>query len=201
MLEPVEHTLHDGTTVNLRTPTPDDAETVLGYLDAVRRESDGIMFAPEDDLPTLDWERDWIRQRRENPHNCMVGAWSGGVLVGLANLGGGAGLSRGRHRGDLGISLRRSWWGRGLGRALMDVLLGFARDDGAIHVVRLGVYAYNRRAIALYERCGFVREGVRRWSVRFADGTYGDEVVMSRWVGPGTPPAVRDHDPRLTVSA
>ena len=40
------------------------------------------------------------------------------------------------------------------------------------------VYAINPRAIAAYERVGFVREGVLRDALRW-DGEYHDAIVMS----------------------
>lgn len=194
VLQPETVKLRDDRMVTLRSPTPDDAQALLTYLDAVRRESQGIMFSPDDELPTLAWERDWIEQRNANPHNLMVSARSGNELIGLANVSGGGALIRGQHRAEIGISLRRSWWGRGLGRSLMNALINFGEQDESIHVLRLCVYSYNHRAIRLYERCGFEREGRRRWSVRFEDGSYADEVQMSRWVGPGGPPETRTFD-------
>jgi len=41
------------------------------------------------------------------------------------------------------------------------------------------VQVHNIRAIALYENCGFEREGLKRHSLRI-DGTYVDEYYMSK---------------------
>ncbi|MEM1099433.1 MAG: GNAT family protein [Planctomycetota bacterium] len=199
-LEPRKVELPDESIVTLCSPTPDDAEKLIAYLDTIRRESQGIMFSPEDDLPSVEWERDWIEQRNANPQNLMLGAWSGDRLIGLGNVSGGGKFARAQHRAELGISLSREWWGRGLGTRLLETLIEFAVADESIHVLRLCVYSFNQRAIKLYERCGFEREGARRWSVRFSDGTYADEIQMSRWVGPTTTPASRTHDPLLRTS-
>jgi putative acetyltransferase len=43
----------------------------------------------------------------------------------------------------------------------------------------LGVFPENERAIAFYERHGFVREGLRRGQYRRGD-EYHDEVLMAR---------------------
>ena len=201
LLEPQTVALKDGSSVTLRSPTADDAPVLLDYLDVVRRESQGILFSPEDELPTLEWERDWIQQRNDDPRQLNAGAWCGDELLGLANVRGGGMFRRSQHRADIGISLRRDWWGRGLGRVLMNAMIGFAERDETIHVMQLCVYSFNHRAIALYERCGFEHEGARRHSVRFADGSYADELQMSRWVGPGEPPPARTADPLLENSA
>ena len=52
--------------------------------------------------------------------------------------------------------------GRGLGAELVDALLGVAFDELKLHRVGLGVFAHNTAAVRLYERLGFVREGVVR---------------------------------------
>jgi RimJ/RimL family protein N-acetyltransferase len=53
---------------------------------------------------------------------------------------------------------------RGLGYGLeaMQLALNFAFNELNLHRVCLTVFSYNDRAIALYERLGFIREGVYR---------------------------------------
>jgi RimJ/RimL family protein N-acetyltransferase len=52
--------------------------------------------------------------------------------------------------------------GRGYGSEALDLALEFAFHELNLHRVQLTVFAYNTRAIAAYERLGFVREGVYR---------------------------------------
>lgn len=68
--------------------------------------------------------------------------------------------------------------GRGLGAAAIELLLRHAFHELGIHRVGLFVYAFNARAVACYEKVGFVREGVLRQE-HFADGRYHDTIVMS----------------------
>lgn len=49
--------------------------------------------------------------------------------------------------------------GQGYGREAMQLALNFAFNELNLHRVCLTVFSYNERAIALYERLGFVREG------------------------------------------
>ena len=53
-------------------------------------------------------------------------------------------------------------WGKGYGYEAMQLLLQFAFDELNLHRVQLTVFSYNERAIALYEKLGFHREGVHR---------------------------------------
>jgi RimJ/RimL family protein N-acetyltransferase len=68
--------------------------------------------------------------------------------------------------------------GRGLGSEAVRLLLVHAFDDLGLHRVGLHVLASNRVAIAVYERAGFVREGVLR-EATFRDGDREDIVLMS----------------------
>ena len=53
-------------------------------------------------------------------------------------------------------------WGKGYGSEVMQLVLRFAFDELNLHRVQLTVFSYNERAIALYEKLGFQREGVHR---------------------------------------
>jgi RimJ/RimL family protein N-acetyltransferase len=81
------------------------------------------------------------------------------------------------HRRTLGMGIIPRYRGRGLGRRLIDATLAAAFDAGFVRI-ELDVHADNARAIALYDRVGFVREGVTR-DAFFADGTYLDAIAMA----------------------
>jgi RimJ/RimL family protein N-acetyltransferase len=70
---------------------------------------------------------------------------------------------------------------RGLGteatRLIVDHVFD-AIDDPPVHRIGLEVYSFNPRALKVYERVGFVKEGVRRDALRW-DGEFHDAVVMS----------------------
>ena len=72
--------------------------------------------------------------------------------------------------------------GRGFGAAMMRAALAHAFDELHAHRVELGVFDANPRAIALYERVGFQREGTRRESFKVPEtlgGGYWSEITMS----------------------
>jgi RimJ/RimL family protein N-acetyltransferase len=72
--------------------------------------------------------------------------------------------------------------GRGLGAAMTRAALAYAFDVLQVHRAELGVFDANPHALALYERLGFRREGVRRESFKVPEelgGGYWSEVMMS----------------------
>ncbi|SFS65833.1 GNAT family N-acetyltransferase [Marininema halotolerans] len=68
--------------------------------------------------------------------------------------------------------------GKGYGNEAMKLMLDYAFGILNLHRIELNVYAYNDRAIRLYEKLGFKKEGVQRDAL-FYDHTYHDSIIMS----------------------
>jgi RimJ/RimL family protein N-acetyltransferase len=79
--------------------------------------------------------------------------------------------------GEFGMLVDQEWRGRGVGSALIQAAIGWARDHG-LHKLSLEVFAHNTAAIALYRKCGFVEEGHRVKHYRRANGELWDSLVM-----------------------
>jgi RimJ/RimL family protein N-acetyltransferase len=88
------------------------------------------------------------------------------------------------------IGIRAAYTNRGYGSAALGLMLAYAFEDLQLHRVELEVFAFNSRAIHVYEKLGFHREGVLR-DVLYADNTYHDAIVMS----------MLDHEYRARVAA
>jgi putative acetyltransferase len=108
----------------------------------------------------------------------MVVAERDGAVVGNAGLHPFPQLRR-RHAAGLGIVVAREAQGQGVGSALMQALVDYADRWVQILRIELTVFADNARAIALYERFGFVPEGTHR-AYALRDGAYVDCLSMAR---------------------
>ncbi|GGQ68339.1 GNAT family N-acetyltransferase [Streptomyces flaveolus] len=73
--------------------------------------------------------------------------------------------------------------GRGVGTEATRLIVGHGFEQLGLHRVQLDVYGTNHRALRVYEKAGFVVEGVRR-EAAWRDGEWVDEVLM----------AVLDHE-------
>jgi RimJ/RimL family protein N-acetyltransferase len=78
----------------------------------------------------------------------------------------------------LGMAITDGHRGAGLGRALLDAAVGWARARGC-HKVTLEVWPHNTRARRLYEAAGFADEGHLKRHYRRKSGALWDAVVMS----------------------
>jgi putative acetyltransferase len=122
----------------------------------------------------------WQRQRLEkrSADSLNLGAEIDGKLIGTIFLGRAEALRR-NHVGTIGMGVHDAWQGRGAGRALLAAALDMADRWLGLTRVELTVYADNLRAIGLYERFGFVREGLHR-DFALRDGAYVDALAMAR---------------------
>lgn len=68
-------------------------------------------------------------------------------------------------------------YGKGYGTEAARLMLAYGFESLELHRIELEVFAFNARAMHVYEKLGFRREGVRR-EVLFMDGRYHDAVVM-----------------------
>jgi len=98
-----------------------------------------------------------------------------------------------RHVASLGIAVSAEARGRGIGTALMDQAVRWARSVGVDKIV-LSVYPNNTGAIALYRKFGFVQEGRL---ARHSRKSYGDEdeILMAAWIGSDEGPGLRAAPP------
>lgn len=80
------------------------------------------------------------------------------------------------------MSVNRAWRDRGVGRALLLILIAWAEQHPALEKLCLQVFATNTRAIALYTSLGFREEGRQVRGVKMEAGEYRDVLLMGRFV-------------------
>ena len=81
------------------------------------------------------------------------------------------------HVGTLSIVIDHDWREVGIGTAMVRAAQDWIRER-KLAKLALAVFPDNARAIAVYERCGFTREGLRRMQYR-VDGEFRDELLMA----------------------
>lgn len=88
-------------------------------------------------------------------------------------------IDKDNHSANIRIALfAEHYFGQGLGTEALRLMLNYGFETLNLHRISLGVYAFNPRAIHVYEKLGFKREGVLRDALYY-DGKYHDEIIMS----------------------
>jgi putative acetyltransferase len=119
------------------------------YLRAVRRHPDAVVFVAEDDR---------------------------GRIVGRLSLARDIHPAS-SHVADLGLMVATSHRRLGIGRALLEQAVAWARSTG-IRKLELHVFPWNAPAITLYESFGFEREGLRQGHY-LREGVPVDAILMA----------------------
>lgn len=164
--------------VLLRSPRVEDAREMIDFLKQTAGESDNLLRTPEEITLTVPEEEAFLRMLLADPRRFMLSAYDGKALIGNVSIFPIGVRQRVLHRCELGIAVKRGYWGQGIGRALMEAAILEAKAL-RFEQVELGVYADNERATRLYEKLGFEKTGVRKNACKMPDGSYRDELIMS----------------------
>ncbi|MGI6254293.1 MAG: GNAT family N-acetyltransferase [Acutalibacter sp.] len=151
--------LRDGRTMTLREAQGSDAAQVLAYLNRVGGESDNLLFGENGFPMPVEKETDFLDRQRQETKSIMVAGFVGEELVSIASCDALTARDRVAHRAGLSVTVRKDFWGLGIGRKAMEALIAFAKDVG-LEVLQLEVRADNERAVALYEHLGFEKMGL-----------------------------------------
>jgi len=89
----------------------------------------------------------------------MIIALVGDRVIGSLHFTGGA-RARIHHTGEFGVSVFKDYWGQGIGTAMVQELIHWSKDSKVIRKLNLRVRSDNDRAIRVYEKLGFVQEGL-----------------------------------------
>jgi ribosomal protein S18 acetylase RimI-like enzyme len=173
--------LKNGLTLTVRNVTPDDAESVVAYMDAVGGESNNLTFGAGELEITAEKEREIIDGVHRDGRSVMLAGYIGWELTSVSSL---KCLERPRvrHNSDFSITVREKFWNLGVGDAMLRAVVDYARERGDIKNITLGVRAGNDGAVHLYEKHGFVRTGMTKDYFRFGDGSYCDAYLMDLYL-------------------
>lgn len=175
-MEPQTRLLKDGRQFLIREAAGPDARTVLAYLETVSGESDFLTFGPGEFDYSEAEEVAILENFQAATNQLFLLGLVAGELASILSFSGGR-RPRVRHSGDLAITVRRDYWGLGAGGHMIDALLNWARQGGTITKINLQVRSDNGRAIRLYEKKGFYREGTIHQGI-FVNGRYYDNYWM-----------------------
>ncbi len=165
--------------ITIEKAVPTRAQDILSYLKTVGAETDNLTFGAEGLPVSIEAEQGFIADVNASEKSVMIVALDNGEIVGLASLNGNV-RERMKHRASLAISVRKSHWGQGVGSKMLQYLVDFAKEVG-VEIISLEVRQDNKRAIALYEKFGFEKNGEFKGFFKI-NGEYIDFYLMNLYI-------------------
>ena len=163
--------------ITIRHVREEDAAALLELHLALDRETSYMLLEPGERTTDENGVRGQIQATLARPNHTVLVAQGRERLVGFLAIMGGM-YQRNRHNAYLVMGVLQEFGGHGLGGALLSEGIRWAGGAGICRL-ELTVMAHNERAVRLYERMGFEREGVRRRAL-LVDGAWVDEHFMAR---------------------
>lgn len=133
-----------------------DAAALLEFLKQVGAETENLTFGAEGLSLTVEAEASYITNVLNSKDNIQLVAKDNGKIIGDASLE--RMPRRMGHRGELGISVLKEYWNKGVGSRLMEAVISFAKEND-YDLIDLEVRSDNVQAIHLYEKYGFKKWG------------------------------------------
>lgn len=168
--------LRSGNAIHLRPANQDDATDLLYLLEAVVAEQ--VYIGMEMPSADADDERSWIRQLQNRRRVLLLVADDNGRAVGMLTLTPGQFGQKDAHVAALGLMVAPTHRGMGIGRAMVEYAVEWAREH-EYEKIQLQVFSSNTRALSLYETLGFEEEGRRRRAFKLPEIGYADAVMMA----------------------
>ena len=150
--------LKNGKEALLRNGDAADGLPVYENFNATHAETDFLLSYPDENSFDPEQEAQFLQEKTNSPDEIELVAIADGKVVGLAGIEAVGRKYKVKHRAELGISVLKEYWGRGLGKAFTKACIQCAKDAGYAQL-ELNVVAENEAAISLYKSLGFVEFG------------------------------------------
>jgi RimJ/RimL family protein N-acetyltransferase len=159
----------------IRQATPGDATALVRLAREIGAEPEGWLIS------TTEWrgagdERRYLRSLRRSRDAAVFVADTSEGIVGRLSVGRDPHPAS-SHVADLGLMVAKGHRRRGIGRALLEQAVEWARG-AKVSKLELHVFPHNEPAIQLYDAFGFRREGYRQGHYR-RDGDVVDAILMA----------------------
>jgi RimJ/RimL family protein N-acetyltransferase len=164
----------------IRKATPHDAGALVELAESVGRE-EGRWILGTGPWRSASDERRYLRTVQRHPDATVLVAEDGGRIVGRLSLARDPHPAS-RHVADLGLMVAESHRRQGVGTALLEEAVTWARAAG-VRKLELHVFPWNEPALGLYRAFGFEPEGYRKRHYE-RGGELVDAILMAYFVEP-----------------
>lgn len=160
----------------IRKAKKSDTRALIEYLNIIGGESDYLTFGPGQFGRSVEQEEEFIVNALNKENALFIIAEVNGKVVGNLNFSGGI-RQRTAHVGEFGVSILKEYWGNGIGEELVKYLINWSKSSGMIRKINLRVRTDNTRGISLYNKLGFLEEGIIKRDF-LINGEFYDSLLM-----------------------
>lgn len=165
--------------VHIRDAVLTDAENLFSFFQKLDTETHFMLYEPGERSTSIEEQEKQLTDFVGSDSKVMFVVESDAHFVGFAIAIGGF-ANRNRHSAFIAIGILQAYWRMGIGYQLLQAIESWAKNK-QMHRLDLNVSPHNHRAINLYEKFGFEREGIKRDSL-LVDGKYVSEIFMAKLI-------------------
>ncbi len=151
--------LKNGYEIRFRDVQLSDADILIDYMNKVINETSNLLREPDEFTLTKEQEEVFIQRVLDSDSDAMILAFHNNLLVATAGIHGSA-LKKIKHKVEFGISVLQDYQNLGIGSIMMEEVIKKAKRLNKIKI-ELEVRNDNQNAIHVYEKYGFITEGIK----------------------------------------
>jgi len=163
--------------IKIREIEVEDYKELLDFMKKVKGETNFLLGYPNEIKMSYEDEKEYIKKVKSSETSNHFVAIKGNKIIGCTSFNGNTARKM-KHYGTIGISVLKEYWGQGLGSALMEELLSWAKDYSPLEKIKLAVVQENVAAIALYKKFGFEVVAIEEKEMK-VNGHYYDVIQMA----------------------
>jgi RimJ/RimL family protein N-acetyltransferase len=171
--DPAELMTTNGILLTFRSAEPREAKAILRLMQRSYEESPYLATRREEFDASPTRIKAWIESHLMSPGKLMIVAEHRNQLIGMIDFTSSS-KQRLQHVGEFGLSVAADWQRRGIGRALLQSLITWARASAVIEKIELQVFSENLSAIQLYRSLDFREEGRRKFAIKYSESESAD---------------------------
>ena len=165
---------------SIRNAVPADAKHLNSYIRRIFATSEHLITQAGEFRTRPFRQRFWIAGKATNPYETCLIASSNGKIIGMLDSWTDR-RARVKHVTTFAMSVHPDRRRHGVGSALLKQFIRWVSENPHLKKIELHVHADNLPAIHLYEKTGFVKEGVRKHAIEYEDGRIIDDILMAYW--------------------
>lgn len=187
----IEHVLkgEEGNEIIVREANIKDAPQIINLLKSNLYTSPYLLFYPEEFRQTKKGIKLWIKYLHQQINGLMLIAEyeeeiikntkkNNREIIAILDIAGSKNLKT-FHTANVGIGIKEKWRNRGVGSFIFYDAIQWAKKNLVLELLCLQVYKENEAGIKLYEKLGFIKQGIIKNYFKNKKGEYSDQLIMS----------------------